>query len=131
MLHPDVSRPQKTGTVSPLAARLSSVAYALGFMCLSFVGLFLALPFLSTIGVVHWYQLPRVQIAFLLIMVMMSLSNFVAAIVAFFLMRKVPESVIEKQRAGIGMLMGFTGLCVPLYVYFGLWTGLLAPENIP
>lgn len=117
--------------VSPLAARLSSVAYVLGFMCLSFVGLFLALPFLVTIGIVPWYLLFRVQIAFLLIMVIMSLSNFVAAIVAFFLMRKVPEYVIEKQRAGIGMLVGFSGLCVPLYVYFGLWTGLLAPENIP
>ncbi|MGZ3583732.1 MAG: hypothetical protein ACXWP6_13755 [Ktedonobacterales bacterium] len=131
MLQPDIPHSPEVSTASPLAARLSSIAYMLGFVCLSFVGLFLALPFLSTIGVVHWYQLLRVQIAFLLVMVMMSLSDFVAVIVAFFLMRKVPESVIEKQRAGIGMLMGLAGICVPLCVYFGLWTGLLAPENIP
>lgn len=131
MTQPDTSHSPRYSVVSPLAAQLSSVAYTLGIMCLSFVGLFLALPFLSSIGVVHWYQLFRVQIAFLLIMVMMSLSNFVTTIVAFFLTRKVPAAKIEKQRTGIGMLMGFTALCVPLYVYFGLWTGLLAPENIP
>jgi uncharacterized protein (TIGR03083 family) len=129
MSQPDTPRSPEVGVVSPLATQLSSIAYTSGFMCLSFVGLFLALPFLSTIGVVHWYQLLRVQIAFFLITVMMSLSSFVAAIVAFYLMRKVPESVIEIQRAGIGMLMGFTALCVPVCVYIGLWSGLLAPEN--
>lgn len=116
MSPPDVTSPPELGAASPLAARLSSVAYMLGFMCLSFVGLFLALPFLVAVGTVPWYLLSTVQKAFVVIMLLMSLSTFVTAIVAFSLMGNVRESAIEKKRAGRGMIMGFTGLCIPFFV---------------
>lgn len=115
MSQPDVAHPPKTGMVSPLAAQLSSMAFILGIMCVSFVGLFLALPILSAVGVVHWYQLFRVQEIFVIIMLLMSLSTFITAIVAFYLMRYVHESAIEKQRAGRGLIMGFTGLVFPFF----------------
>lgn len=116
MLQPDTPSSSEVSAVSPLAAQLSSVAYMFGFMCLCFVGLFLALPFLVSAGVVPWYLLFQVQKAFAIIMLLISLSTFVTAIVAFYLMRNVRGSVIEKQRAGRGMIMGSTGLYIPFFV---------------
>ena len=116
MSEPDATHSPEGSAVSPLAAQLSSMAYMLGFMCLSFVGFFLALPFLVAAGVVPWYLTFTVQKAFVIILVLMSLSTFVTAIVAFYLMRKLPGSLMEKKRAGRGMVMGSTGLYIPFFV---------------
>jgi hypothetical protein len=119
MYQPDFSRPLKTGTVSPLAARLSSVAYALGFVCLTPILFWMGgVPSLSVLGVLPSEQSGRVQALLLLVMLITSLPTIVVAIVALRLMRNISATLVQKDRATRAIVIAFIVLSFPLGALF-------------
>ena len=117
-MQPDVSRPPNTGTVSPLAARLSRLAYVLGFVSLShFLLFFVGVPELNIQGIVPDEQYGLAYYIVLISMVITSLLTMVIAIVALRQMREVSASVVQRVRAGRAMAMGLLTLSFPLGLF--------------
>ena len=77
---------------------------------------FFVIPILVLVGIVPRYLTVREEVALVAITMLMSLSTFVTAIFAFYLMRYVRESATAKRRAGRGMIMGSTALYIPLFI---------------
>ncbi len=111
--------------VSPLAARLSTVAYILGYVCLIPVLFGLGvLPLLWVLGIVPGEQSGSVQLILLLVMLITSLPTIATSIVALRLMRNVSATIVEKERAKQAMIIGFVILYIPLgFLYMALFSG--------
>ncbi len=112
-------RPWEANIVSPLAARLSTVAYMLGYVCLSPVLFGLgALPLLLALGILPSEQSVTVQVILLLVMFITSLPTIVTAIVALRLMHNVSATVVQKERAKQAIIIGFVILSFPLFFLY-------------
>lgn len=118
MSQPDVSGPPEIGAVSPLAARLSSVAYVLGFVSVSPYVLFLAaLPF-GILGLFSKEQNALLGTVLSILFLIPPLPTTVVAMIALRLMHDVPASVPQKVRANRAMGMGIIPLSLTLLVLF-------------
>lgn len=118
-MQPDTPHSREVSAVSPLAARLSSIAYMLAFVCLTpILFLFGGIPLLEVLHVLPSEQSGIVEGLLLLIMLVTSLPTIVIAIVALRLMREVSATMVQKARAGQAMAMGFVSLSFPLFLLF-------------
>lgn len=117
-VQPYTTRPPKTGTVSPRAARLSSVAYALGFVSLFLLALFIAAGALGAFEfLVHELGVLFNNVVIFLFL-FPPLPTTVIAMIALRLMHDVPASVPQKVRANRAMGMGIIPLSLILTVLF-------------
>ncbi len=120
-MQPDFTRPSKTGTVSPLAARLSSVAYVLGFVSVSPYVLFLLFLAAGALGILGLFSKEQYALLGTILNVLFlipPLPTTVIAMVALRLMRDVPASVPQKVRANRAMGMGIIPLSLTLFFLF-------------
>src|SRR5690242_10816613 len=106
MLQPDAPGSAEVSAVSPLAARLSSVAYILAFVSVSTLILFLAAVPLGIFDALSTEQVVLLDTVLSIFFLITSIPTIAIAVVALRLMRDVPASVPQKVRAGRALDMG-------------------------